>query len=683
MNIILQNLIHIFNEGKYLEAKKLAQKFILENPRHMLAYKILSAACEKLGKVDEGVEILRLACIINPTDSETHFDLARMLLRSNRYEEAIDCLNNFIKIMPNSLSAHVNFGNLLAEIDRLEEAEIIYRKAIAINEVDSLIKSNLGIVLSRLNRKSEAEVFFREATILSPKNAMHHLHLGNILIELGRLLDAKNCYQKAMALDPNDPLAYLALGQVLIDLDRTSEAEECFKNAITLNPNLADAHAQLGSAFTKLDRIREAERCYRKSLEINPDHYPSLSNLIFLSNYHDYCQHDKHYNLVIEYRKVVRKLITTCYTKWNLPEKNSKLKIGFVSGDFRRHSVGYFLKGLLSNLNKAAFDLFAYPTSNIQDEVTEIFKTHFSQWTPLTGFSNEQAAKVIHMDGLNILIDLSGHTIDNMLPVFAYKPAPIQISWLGYCGATGLSEIDYILGDPYVTPLTNEKNFAEGIWRLPETYLAYSPPDEDIQIGSLPAIHNGFVTFGSFNNLSKINDRVLSVWSQVLSAIPGSKLFIKSNKIDHKEVTTKTIQRFASFGINSERLIIEKSIPSYIDHLMTYNYIDISLDTFPYPGVTTSAESLWMGVPVLTLRGDCFISRNGEAIAHNSGQADWIATDCSDYIRKAIYFSSDLNKLSAVRSRLRSQVMNSPFFDTKKFALNFERALMEMIRQKT
>ena len=261
--------------------------------------------------------------------------------------------------------------------------------------------------------------------------------------------------------------------------------------------------------------------------------------------------------------------------------------------------------------------------------------------------------------------------------MFARRPAPVQVSWLGYFATTGLSEMDYFLGDPYVAPLDESDQFTEKIWQLPETYLCFTPPNFDLKVGELPALYSNYVTFGCLNNLTKVNIDVLTLWARVLNAIPQSRILFKTKELSSANCSTMVLQEFFSRGISGDRIILEGLSPRY-EHMAAYNRVDIALDPFPFPGGTTSVEGLWMGVPFITRRGNSFLSHIGESIACNAGLSDWIAQDDDDYIAKAIEKSKDINGLSALRSHLRQQVMESPLFDASRFARHFEEALWGM-----
>ncbi len=348
-----------------------------------------------------------------------------------------------------------------------------------------------------------------------------------------------------------------------------------------------------------------------------------------------------------------------------------------VSGDFRGHPVGYFAEALLRECDRSRVELFAYPTNYLADKFTDVLRPHFSAWKPLAGRSDEAAAKLIHADGVHVLLDLSGHTAHNRLPIFGRRPAPIQASWLGYFASTGVTQMDYLIGDPYVSPAGEESHFTERIWRLPETYLCFTAPDVACDVAPLPALSTGSVTFGCLNNLSKMNDRVVALWSRVLHAVPGSRLLLKTRQLDDANVRATTLRRFAAAGIEPDRLLLVGQT-SRAGYFATYDRVDIALDPFPYPGITTTVEGYWMGVPAITRRGDRFISHAGESIAHNIGLSDWIAVDDDDYVAKAVAFSSNLNHLSALRVGMRRRALDAPLFDARRFSRHFEDALWGM-----
>jgi predicted O-linked N-acetylglucosamine transferase (SPINDLY family) len=356
------------------------------------------------------------------------------------------------------------------------------------------------------------------------------------------------------------------------------------------------------------------------------------------------------------------------------------LRIGFVSADFRRHPVGYFLENVLANLPKTSLCLVAYANQYRDDEVTDRLRHHFDEWRNIHSLTDDKVADQIREDGIDILVDLSGHTYGNRLLVFARKPTPVQVTYLGYFASTGLRSIDYFLVDRWQAPEEEELYYTETPFRLPGDHLCFTPPKLDIPIGPSPALSNGYVTFGNFNNLAKMNDAVVACWSDILESVPDSRLFLKSEQLDAKDIATSVYERFACCGINKDRLILEGK-SSFEAYFASYQRVDISLDPFPYNGGTVTIQSLWMGVPVLTMFGDRHVSRNGTGIMHSIGMPEWIAHDKVDYVSRATQMADNLPPLVTLRANLRECLLASSLCDAPLFALNLEKSFRTMWRR--
>jgi predicted O-linked N-acetylglucosamine transferase (SPINDLY family) len=369
------------------------------------------------------------------------------------------------------------------------------------------------------------------------------------------------------------------------------------------------------------------------------------------------------------------------FTNWsNTPEIGRRLRVGLLSGDLRSHPVGFFVESILAALAANAsgqLQLMVYSTNFLTDGVTERIKATCHGWRCVAGLTDRSLAQLIRDDGIDILIDLSGHTAYNRLPMFAWKPAPVQVSWLGYFATTGVAAMDYLIADPWTLPQSEESNFTEKIWRMPETRLCFTAPDVDTQVAASPALANGYITFGCFNNLAKMNDAVVALWARILVAMPDSRLLLKAKQLGEASVRARTFERFAAQGIAADRLVPD-SYSAREHYLKAYRQIDIALDPFPFTGGTTTAEALWMGVPVLSLTGESFIARQGIGLLMNAGLPDWIAADADDYVARAVRHASDVQRLATLRSGLRQQVLHSPIFDAPRFARHFEAALRGM-----
>ncbi|HWX11215.1 MAG TPA: glycosyltransferase, partial [Trinickia sp.] len=368
------------------------------------------------------------------------------------------------------------------------------------------------------------------------------------------------------------------------------------------------------------------------------------------------------------------------YSDWRIDgTPGAPLRVGFVSADLRAHPVGYFLESVLAYIDATRVQLYAYATRPYEDALTARIKPRFAAWRSLDRLDDEAAARTIHDDGIQVLVDLSGHTDSNRLAVFAWKPAPVQLSWIGYFASTGLAAIDYVLGDEWVLPPEEAGHFVERPWRLPHGYLCFTPPEPPVAIDASSRQAEAAPTFGYFGDLVKVNDRVAAVWARILADVPGSRLFLKAQQLGDAQVREATRERFASLGIGTDRIFMEGASPR-AEYLAAYNRVDIALSPFPYPGGTTTAESLWMGVPVLCRRGDRFLGHLCESVLRSVGLDDWIAADEADYVAKAIAFVRDRASLAALSARLRERVLGASLTDAPRFARTLEAELAAMWR---
>lgn len=536
----------------------------------------------------------------------------------------------------------------------------------------------MGAVLHMQGK--EALHAMRKTAELFPEHADAHNNLGNVLRDLGQLDEAAVSYRKALLIAPNLAEAHSNLGIVLWDLGQLDEAAMSYRRALVIAPDLAEAHSNLGLVLWDLGHLDEAVERHRIALGIKPDFAEAHGHILFTHNYLSGQSSEALLSEARRYGKLVEEKAKP-YSHWpNVPDANRCMRVGFVSGDLRNHPVGHFIEGILTALASDAsssLELFAYLTSFQSDDLTNRIKACCFGWHSVVGLSDERLAGQIREDRIDILIDLAGHTAHNRLPMFAWKPAPIQVSWLGYFATTGVETIDYLIADPWTLPETEECNFTEKIWRLPETRLCFTAPDLNVEVLPLPALGNGFITFGCFNNLTKMNDAVVALWARILIALPDSRLFLKARQFRQATVRQNVVDRFTAKGVHANRLILE-GYSSRTDYLAAYNRVDIALDPFPFTGGTTSVEGLWMGVPVLTLKGERFLSRQGVGILMNVKLPEWIASDEDDYVDRAVWHAGNLQRLSSLRNGLRQQVLASPIFDAQRFASNFEAAMRGM-----
>jgi predicted O-linked N-acetylglucosamine transferase (SPINDLY family) len=623
------------------------------------------------GRLDEAERLYRQILTMHPQHADGLHLLGIVALQSGRLDLAIETIGQAITSNGAVAQYHCTLGSAFGEVGRLGEAVACFGRAIALKQDLPEAHNNLGTALARLGRMDRAAAAFRNAIHHKPDYPDALNNLGNALRELGRLEEATACCRRALVLRPDYAEAYFNLGNALRDQGRLDDAAACFREVIARQPDHPDAHNNLGNVLKEQGFPERAVAHYARAVALRPDYFLAHSNLLFCQNYLPDQAPDALCNMARRFGALVTSRVSRAFTGWAEHRSGQPLRVGLVSSDLRQHPVGYFLQALLRAADPTRVVFLAFPSHPGEDDLTARIKPCFVEWKPIHALDDAAAAGLIHASGVQVLIDLSGHTAHNRLPVFGWRPAPVQATWLGYFATTGVAEIDYLIGDPHVAPPQESGHFTETIWRLPEIYLCFTPPEPPVEVSALPARANRSVTFGCFSHAAKINDPVVAVWARVLLAVPGSRLLLKARQ--HTDVHA----RFAAYGVTADRVLIEPPSPR-TDYLRAYHRIDIVLDTFPYPGGTTSFEALWMGVPVLTMRGNRFLAHAGETIACNAGLPDWIAADASDYVAKAVHFASGLDHLAALRMRLRAQVLASPLFDAARFARNFEDAMEGM-----
>jgi protein O-GlcNAc transferase len=616
--------------------------------------------------------------------TDVNFELAKIqfveglqFFESKDFEKATASFRKSLELVPGRISTITNLSASLLKLGRHIEVVELANRHLSDEGAQAPMAElylNRGCALHELMHFDEATASLRQAIAARGQYAEAYTNLGNSLRELQRYKEAEDCYRIALQINPNLAEAHNNFGVLLQVQARTLEALASYQNAIAIDPTYSATYTNYAGVCAELGRLKEAEEFFLKAIEINPLSLYARSNFLFNLNY---MRHSTPEMMLEQARHFGRMVSGSVQAKFKAHKPliaGGKLRIGFVSGDLRNHPVGYFTEALFQHIDLNEFELFAFPSNSKEDDLTLRIKPFFREWIAIFGQTDAAAAQLIYEQGIHVLIDLSGHTTHNRLPVFAHKPAPVQVSWLGYFNTTGLPEMDYFLGDPYMAPDNEAAYFSEKIFNLKHTWLCRKPPANAVAIAPLPALQNGYLTFGCMGNISKMDDVVISLWSRILRETPNSKLLLKAKQLDDIRFRKLLQSKFLEHGVNLDQLIME-GVSSPRVYLATYNRIDIVLDTFPYPGGTTSVDALWMGVPVLTMKGNRFLSRLGESIAHNAGLIDWIANDHIEYINKALCFSQDIPHLAELRTELRERVSKSPLMDTQLFAGDFSDAM--------
>jgi protein O-GlcNAc transferase len=670
------------DRGHLEDALKHYDQAVALAPEFARAHLNRGNALMALKDLDSAIKAFETALDHDPTLAGAHFNLGNALIRQKRYEAACDAYRQALSLRPGFVDADVALGSALDELGKLDESLFYYRRALQAQPGRAPVYGNLGFVLLKQGQFGEAEACFRRALELDPKQTHLYLQLGNVCGRLGQRGDAIEAYRKFLQTHPDHGHCLCLLGIELQYCGLLLESIECYRRVIEMAPRDPIAHNNLGVVYRQLSRLDEASAIWRQMVEMHPDNLASHSNLIFLESSRADSSTAASLELARSFGAIAAGKAKVVESWPNSPEPERVLRIGFVSGDLRAHPVGYFLLSFLTALKARAagrLELYAYSCGN-EDDVSARIQVQCHRWREVKDLNDEALVRQIGEDQIDILIDLSGHTGDNRLPAFAWKPAPVQATWLGYLGTTGVEAIDYLIADDWTVPRELEPHFTEKVWRLPKSYLCFTPPGEEDTIGPLPALANGCVTFGSFNNLIKVGPDVIALWARVLHAVPGSRLLLKTNQFIEPSVREEVAQKFARHGIEYSRLMLEGPVPRP-DYLKPFNRLDIALDPFPYPGITTSVECLWMGVPFVTLAGKTFMSRQGVGLLNNAGLADWVAADEDDYVTLAVRKAGDLQALQRLRQELRARVRVSPIFDAESFAKNFEDAMRAMWRE--
>lgn len=664
--------------GRHTEALSSLHRAVAINPDLAMGHLHLARALHDHGERGAAAASYREALRIKPDLASASFGLGESLSALGQFDEAIDAYRAGLTIEPDATVVHNILGNLLQGRRRFDEAGASYERALALEPENAELLGNLGNALHESGRLADALTILCRAVEFNPNIAFVHFNLGRVRYDLGMLHDAVASFRRAIELGPTSADAHLNLGNALYGLGQLVEALACYRHVLELDPAYALAHNNIANVLKDLGHLDEAATSLGRALAINPELAMARSNLLFLHNFDADYDPKRALQEARDFGECATRS-SSVFTAWsNEPAPDRRLRIGFVSADLRMHAVGFFAEGALAALVAEASDrleLFAYYNHRTSDTVTERIKASCAGWCSTASLSDEQLAHRVRDDRIDILIDLSGHTAGNRLSAFAWKPAPVQASWLGYFATTGVAAIDYLIADPWTLPESEECHFTEQILRLPRTRLCFTPPNESIGVGPLPAIANGgCITFGCFNTLAKMNDDVVETWACVLTSVPESRLFLKAKQLSEPTLRQAVVDRFAARGIGADRLILEGAAPR-AQYLAAYQRVDMALDPFPYPGGTTTAESLWMGVPVLTLSGDRFLSRQGHGLLVNAGLAEWVAADREDYVAQAIERASDLERLASLRISLRSRVLASPLFDARIFAHDLQSAL--------
>lgn len=666
----------LLESGRPAEAETEYRVALALRPNYAEAINGLGGVHRQLGQFAEAERNYREAGSVRSDYAEPYCNLSDVLRRQGRLDDAITAARRALEIQPAFPEALHNLGTAFQEKGEPAQAILLYQQAIAHRPDRAETLFNLGVALQETGRHDDSLAALGRVTALQPNHTAAFDRMGTSLRLRGRLDEAAAAYRKVMSLRPEQAGAVNNLGIVCSEQGRIDEAAACFRRAIELDPNFAGAFNNLGNTLKDTGRIREATACYERSLALSPDPYVASNRLYSL-----------HFDADLDAHQLLHE-----HRQWDLrygspapiaPHPNDRsperrLRVGYVSPDLREHPVGRFLLPLLTHHNHEKFEIFCYCDGTRPDAVTTRLRSHADVWRNTVGMSDAALADLVRQDGIDILVDLAMHMDGTRMRAFAAKPAAVQVTYLAYCGTTGLRTMDWRLTDPWLDPPgSDDSRYSERSMRLPRTYWCYEPPEVAPEISPPPFLSAGHVTFGCLNNFCKLTEPTIAAWFQIMRAMPDAALLLHSGEGSHRQ---RLRDRFRDAGVDPSRItfVSKTSLALYFEQ---YQRIDIALDPFPYPGGTTTCDALWMGVPVVTRAGSTAVSRGGLSILSNIGLPELVTSDTDQYIRTTLDLAADPARLGELRRSLRARMKSSPLMDAPQFALDVEAAFRQMWRE--
>jgi len=687
MPVVQSNLGNVLHDSGDQDAAIAAYHKALEiDPNYAEAHYNLGNALRTKGDMDAAIVAFERAIALKPNLAEAYGNLGIALWEKGQMDAAVAACQKAIALKPNFPAAYSNLGCALKTQGKTDEAIAAYRQAIALNPHFAPAYCNLGTELCDKGEPEQALAICRQALAINPHYAEAHNSLGTALWDAGQRDQAIAAYRQAIALKPNYVEAYCNLGIALKETGHLAEANATYRQAIALKPYYAEAHYNLGNVLRDDGCLDEALASYRTAVKLKPDLVGADCNLVYSLYFHpDYSMqaiYQEHRRWDQTHAQPLAKLIQP-HTNNRDPER--RLKIGYVSPDFREHCQSFFTIPLLGNHDHKNFQIYCYSGVPRGDALTGRLQRYADVWRSSIGLTDEQLAGQIRQDQIDILVDLTMHMGLARPLVFARKPAPVQVCWLAYPGTTGMSAIDYRLSDPYLDPPGQfDGCYSEQTIRLPHSFWCYEPLEGRlIDINPLPAREIGkgqaveHITFGCLNNPCKINPAVLRLWVPVLQALPTSRLLLLSLEDHHRQATLQLLQ---DHGIAPSRIefIPRQKRAAYLE---LYHRIDLGLDSVPYNGHTTSLDSFWMGVPVVTLVGQTVVGRAGLCQLMNLNLPELIAHTPEQFVQIAVALAQDRTRLAELRRTLRQRMEQSPLMDAPRFARDVEAAYRQMWRK--
>jgi predicted O-linked N-acetylglucosamine transferase (SPINDLY family) len=668
----------LHEQGKLSEAEACFRRVLRSDPRSAEAHFNLAGVLQSQGRHDDAVAMYRGALAIEPKLADAHNNLGTILKDRGLAAEAIEQFQSALSIQSNHAPALTNLGLIFDSQNRYDAAAQCYRAAVTADTRSTIAHYSLGAMLARQGQLSDALDCYRQALLIDANYVAAHLGMSQVFQLQGEWEAAIVCCERAIQIDPNSAEAYSNLGAALSEHGRRDEAIRCFERAIQIQPDFALAHGNLAVALQALGRLDDAIDEHRRAVALAPDNSGLHSNLLYLLNYHP--AYDPQ-TLFREHRAWGERHADPLLAE-SAPHRLDRsparrLRVGYVSPHFMAHAVNFFVEPILAAHDREQFEVTCYSDVAIEDETTQRLRGYAGRWRTTVHDTNEHLAELVRQDQIDILVDLTGHISGGKrMQMFARKPAPIQITYIGYQNTTGMQAMDYRLTDDWSDPPgKTESLHTESLVRLPTAFFCYLPSSDAPLPTSLPAGRAGYVTFGSFNNFAKVTSDVLSAWAAILARVSQSQLIVLGDMA--ASLRERILQTFSERGIEPERIELVHRIPRN-RYLELINRVDIALDPFPFNGHTTTCDCLWQGVPVVTLAGKTYVSRFGSSGHRVLGLEELIAKTPHEYIEIAASLAGDLTRLTALRDGLRGRMTASALVDYPAFTRHLEAAYRQM-----
>jgi predicted O-linked N-acetylglucosamine transferase (SPINDLY family) len=664
-------------QGRFSESAELIAAALQVFPQSAEALSNYGSVLDQLDRPDEALANCDKALAIDPKRLDTLLMRANLLSKIGRTQDSIIAFEGILAINPDHTDALMGLAKAQWDCGHAEESIVIYNKLVAVDSGNADAWSNRGAALATVGRYQDALSSYDTSLSLKAENAQALSNRSAALFQLARYEEALENLEQAIALEPQRASFHYNYANILVACVRYEEAQASYEKALSIDPNYLKALTNYAGLLILFGKIEEAKLLFKKALAIKADDLVSWSSKIFAFDFLPDVGFEEQQRIRREFSHNCNlDLLRGPSTYTNIPEPKRRLNIGYVSADFSHHSAASCFGPILRLHDKEQFRLICYSGVTREDDTTREFREIADEWKPIVGMPDDALATQIRTDEIDILVDLSGHTGGHRLRMFAFKPAPVQVTAWGHGGGTGLAAIDYLFSDPVTVPHDVRHLFAEVLYDLPCVITFEAPKDAPVVVGP-PLLSRQTITFGCLNRFSKVFPEVLSLWARIVSAVPGARLLLKDGGFDSPSFRARTLDRLGSLGFSPDRVEL-RGLTSRRDHLATYGEIDIALDPFPMNGGITTWEALWMGVPVVAKFGNSPSSRCTAAILSALGLQDWVAESDEDYMALVLAKTANPEELARLRNTMRSRILTSPAGNPELYTRAVEAAYRDM-----